>query len=364
MNRLAALLVLGLSTATLASAGTTGRLTGTVQQAEGQPLPGATVTISSPTEIGGARVEVTDAAGNFQFPSLSPGNYSVRIELSGFVAQERNEVQVRLDRTTELNVAMPLASFTDELTVLSETPMVDPTQVSIGQSYAPELLQGVAVTSSRRDYRSVLDMAAGVQTPVGFTGYSVVHGSSIYENAYLIDGMNTTDPVDGGWSSDLPFDAIQEISMQTGGFEAEYGSAIGGVFNVVTKSGGNDFAGTFDVRYYSDSFFQNGDHFDRDLNPTEFLNPALTLGGPILQDRLWFFAAYEATLSQKTPSLSPTTEKQTAATYLAKLTWQATPRWRLTGNFYMKREPPGYTRTNKLVPPAALYRSTHPSPHR
>lgn len=180
MKAPAALLALALSLPSLAIAGTTGRLTGTVRDAQGQFLPGASVTVSSPTEIGGANILLTDAGGTFQYPALSPGYYTVRIELSGFTAQERNEVQVRLDRTTELNVDMPLATFAEELTVLSETPMVDPTQVSIGQSYAPEFLQGVAVTSSRRDYRSVLDMTAGVQTPVGFTGYSVVHGSSIW----------------------------------------------------------------------------------------------------------------------------------------------------------------------------------------
>ena len=113
MKRIALLLVLGLAVASLAVAGTTGRLTGTVRDDQGQPLPGVTVTISSPSEIGGAKVEVTDVDGNFAFPALTPGFYAVKIELSGFVTQERNEVQVRLDRTTELNVEMPIGKFAE-----------------------------------------------------------------------------------------------------------------------------------------------------------------------------------------------------------------------------------------------------------
>ena len=357
MKQVAAVFVLGLFVATLGVAGTTGRLTGTVREGEGQPLPGATVTVSSPTEIGGVKILVTDAEGDFQFPVLSPGYYTVRFELSGFVAQERNEVQVRLDRTTQLNVEMPLASFAEEMTVLDETPMVDPAQVSAAQTFKSEFLEGAALTSDRRDYRSVLNMAAGVSTPLGFAGDSLVYGSSIYENAYLIDGMNTTDPAAGDWGSDLPFDAIQEISLQTGGFEPEYGSAIGGVVNVVTKSGGNEFSGSFDARYYSSSFYQNGDHFNRDTNKVEFLNPAATLGGPIVHDRLWFFAAYEYTDSQSTPVLSPTTSQQKAATYLGKLTWQAAPRWRLTGKWYADPQNIDNSNASEFVAPEATYGS-------
>ncbi len=326
MKRLAGALVLSLAVTSLAVAGTAGRLIGTVRDEAGQPLPGATVTISSPTEIGGANMEVTGANGEFRFPSLSPGYFTVKIELLGFVPQERNEVHVRLDRATELNVTMPLGRFAEEVTVAAETPMVDPTQVSTSQNFTPEFLKGVAVTSDRRDYLTVVGMAGGVD------GTRVL-GATVGENAYLIDGLNTTDPLDSTWGTEIAFDAIQEISFQTGGFEAEYGNAIGGVVNVVTKSGGNAFSGSVDTRYYSTAFFQNGEHFDRNADPVKFLHPAVTLGGPILRDRLWFFAAYEYTDSRSTPDLSPTTAKEKASTYLGKLTWQAAPSWRLTGKY-------------------------------
>ena len=330
MKRIAVLLVLSLAVASLAVAGTTGRLIGTVRDDQGQALPGATVTVASPTEIGGAKVEVTDVDGNFAFPALSPGYYAVKIELSGFVTQERNEVQVRLDRTTDLNVQMPLGKFAEEVTVVAETPVVDPTQVSTSQNYTPEFLKGVAVTSGRRSYQSVLSMAPGV---VGGGGNPNVYGSADNENVFLIDGLNTTDPVTSTFGTNFTFDAIQEISFQTGGFEAEFGNATGGVVNVVTKSGGNDFSGSLDIRYRETSFYQDGEHFNKDDNPVKFFNPGATLGGPILRDKLWFFAAYEYNDSQQTPNNSPTTFKFLSDYYLGKLTWQATPSWRMSAKW-------------------------------
>ena len=349
MKRIALLLVLGLAVASLAVAGTTGRLTGTVRDDQGQPLPGVTVTISSPSEIGGAKVEVTDVDGNFAFPALTPGFYAVKIELSGFVTQERNEVQVRLDRTTELNVEMPIGKFAEEVTVVAETPVVDPTQVSTSQTFTPDFLKGVAVVSSRRSYQSVLNMAPGV---VGQDN-PMVFGSSDGENAYLIDGLNTTDPVTATFGTNFTFDAIQEISFQTGGFEAEYGQAIGGVVNVVTKSGGNDFSGSLDIRYQDTSFYENGDHFDRDENEMKFLNPGATLGGPIVRDKLWFFAAYEFTDSQQTPNEAPLTYKFKSNYYLGKLTWQAGPSWRVTGKYSADPADIDNANADRLVAPEA-----------
>ena len=325
MKRFAIALVLALVAASVAVAGTTGKLSGIVSDEQGQPIPGATVSASSPVQIGGTQLAVTDVDGSFNFPALSPGMYSVKIELIGFVAQERTEVQVRLDRTTELRVTMPVSKFGEEVTVVAETPVVDPTQVSNSQTFTNDYLKFAAVGTSRRSYQSVLSMAPGV---VGGSNPNV-YGSTLGENAFYIDGHDTTDPVTATFGTNFNFDAIQEISLQTGGFEAEYGRATGGVVNVVTKSGGNDFSGTFDIRYRETSFYENGDHFDRDANAVKYMNPAFTLGGPIMRDKLWFFAAYQYTDSQSTPADAPETRKFLGNYYLGKATWQINPSWNL-----------------------------------
>jgi hypothetical protein len=131
----------------------------------------------------------------------------------------------------------------------------------------------------------------------------------------------------------MNFDAIGEIQFQTGGFEAEYGRATGGILNLVTKSGGNRFSGTFDARYRDASFQESGDHFDTSEFDTSYQQYSVTLGGPIIRDKIWFFAAYEWISDQFTPIGSPTTKDETRQNYLAKITWQIDPNWRLTGRY-------------------------------
>jgi hypothetical protein len=252
----------------------------------------------------------------------------VKAEISGFVTQERSEVQVRLDRTTELDVQMPLSKFGEEVTVVAETPVVDPTQVSTSQTFTTDYLKYAAVGSANRGYQDILTQAAGVADADG-DGNVNVYGSTDGENAYFVDGLDTTDPVTATFGTNFNFDAIQEISFQTGGFEAEYGRATGGVVNLVTKSGGNTFSGTFDFRYRESDMYENGDHFDRDLNPVKYVDPSATLGGPIIRDKLWFFLSYEDIDSQQTPYGAPATFAYKGQNYIGKATWQATPNWRL-----------------------------------
>ncbi len=308
-------------------AGTTGNLSGTVVDDQNQPLPGVTITIQSPALIGGARMAVTDANGGFSFAAIAPGMYTVKAELAGFVTQERSEVQVRLDRTTELNIQMPMSKFGEEITVVAETPVVDPSQVSTAQNFTADYLKYAAIGSANRSYQNVLTQAAGV---VG-GGNPNVFGSTMGENAYYVDGLDTTDPVTATFGTNFNFDAIQEISLQTGGFEAEYGRATGGVVNLITKSGGNTFSGTFDIRYRTDSFYSSGDYFDAEEQEVKFVDPSATLGGPILRDKVWFFASYEDITSDLTPYLSPTTRSYQGQNYIGKVTWQVNPNWRVVG---------------------------------
>jgi len=309
-------------------AGTSGTLKGHVSDTNGAGLVGATVTISSPNQLGGDKAQNTDADGDFHFPAIDPGFYVVRVELDGFATQERTEVQVRLDRTTDIQFELPLGEFEEQVIVTGEVGVIDPEQVSISQTFTEEYLQKSSIGSGSRSYQNVLFQTAGVSSSDAGQGNPHVMGSTYAENAWNVDGINTTDPVTATFSGNYSFDVIQEISFQTNGFEAEYGKATGGVINVITKSGGNDFSGSLDVRYYDESFFQNGDHFDKDASPQKNLDPSLTFGGPILQDNLWFFTAYNPSESDATAPGSPTTRTFNADQWLAKLSWQINSQWR------------------------------------
>lgn len=314
-----------------AGAQVTGKLIGRVTDADGAPLPGATVTIASPALLGGPRVEQSDADGRYEFPRLAPGVYSIKVELDAFVPQERTEVEVRLDRTTEVRVELPLGSFGEEVVVTAVTPVVDPQQISTSVNFDEVYLEQAAVGTANRSYQNILFQAPGVATATGGGSNPAVFGSTYQENAFYIDGSNTTDPVTMTFGTNFNFDAIKEISLLTGGFEAEYGNATGGVVNVITKSGGNDFSGTLDVRYDDESFRESGEFFDPSQQKVKNIDPAATLGGPILRDRLWFFTSYERPETDFQATGSPTVRNFTGDYYLGKLSFQATPSWQVVG---------------------------------
>jgi hypothetical protein len=314
---------------------TTGRLVGTVVDEEGGALPGVTVTIASPALIGGARTVVTDDQGEFNFVGIAPGEYTVKAERTGWIPQERARVKVSLGHAVSLTLAMPMGTFSGEINVIDETPVIDPTQVNTGQVFDRSYMQNSAIGSVNRNYLTVVNQSAGVAGGGAWAGVPQpsVFGSTIGENAYFIDGVDTTDPTMATATVALNFDAIGEIQFQTGGFEAEYGRATGGILNLVTRSGGNQFSGTLDARYRDASFQESGDHYDTTDLDTSFQQYSATLGGPILRDRMWFFAAYEWTDDKFTPNGSPTTRDDTAQNYLAKITWQIDPGWRLTAKY-------------------------------
>ena len=250
----------------------------------------------------------------------------------GGLLQERAEVKVWLGGATALTIVMPQGRFTEEITVVSETPVIDPVQSNLEQVFDRDYLDRAAIGSSGRSYVSVLFQAAGAD-PVGNSANPSVFGSTTGENAYYIDGVDTTDPATSTFGVGLDFDAIQEIQIQTAGYEAEYGRAIGGMVNLVTRSGGNQFSGTLDARYRDDAFYESGDHFDSSELDNEYTAPGITLGGPIVRDRLWFFAAYEHRRITDTPVGSPTTRKAAFELPLAKLSWQIDPSWRLVAKY-------------------------------
>ncbi len=323
MRRLGVLLcvlaLLGAST-TFAQV-TTGTLKGQVADNEGKPLPGVTVTITSDALIGGSQVAVTDENGKFVFRLLPPGQYHIRTDLAGFTTAEL-DAKINLGRTTEAKIQMVLSQFADEIKVTAQAPVIDTSQVDTGQVFDQQYLQNAAIGIGGRDYLSIIGQAAGVAG----TGNVSVYGSTGSENNYLVDGLTTTDPVTATFGTNFNYDAIQEVNFITGGFEAEYGQATGGIVNLVTKSGGNEFSGTLDVRYRDENFNESGDHYDPDEHISSITDISGTLGGPIIRDKLWFFVSAEYVDSQRTPQpvlVDAQTREYEGWNYIGKLTWQA-----------------------------------------
>jgi hypothetical protein len=287
-SRLAAALLAVLALLPIcAFAATTGSIAGTVTDGTGAALPGVTVTAEGP-QLQGRRTTVSDARGAYTLSLLPPGTYRVELALGGFDTVAKSNVRVALDTTTPLDATMAIGATSEAITVTAEAVVVDPTQTAVQQNFGPRHLAYATIGTAGRSYQSVVQQAPGV---AGGANPQVM-GANLGQNNYMLDGVNTTDPVTHTFGSNLPFDAIQEVSVQMLGKDAEYGRAIGGVVNVVTKSGGNTFSGSLDARFTNDSLSETNDFYSDDRVYQE-TQPSATLGGPIVRDRLWFFGTLE-----------------------------------------------------------------------
>lgn len=298
------LAVLGL-TANVAYSQTTGDIEGTISDTNGASLPGAAVEIKS-TALQGTRTAVTDVAGRFRFPAVAPGTYTVTAALSGFGKVERTNVRVSLGSTATVLITMTV-SVQEAIVVTGEAPAVDVTSTTTGTTYTARVISQLPVG---RNYADIVRSQPGVQTDTGeVQGRSLalsIYGSTSAENLYLIDGVNTTNVIKGFQGKAINNEFVEEVEVKTGGYQAEFGRNTGGVINVITKSGGNEFHGDA-FGYYdntgmkaqprvdaSPAYSQSGDvqgqpYYSKN-NRTEF---GLGFGGFFVKDRLWFYGAYD-----------------------------------------------------------------------
>jgi len=312
-----ALCLVALVVSGVALAATTSRLTGEVFDSDGRAMPGVTVQITSEKLIGGPQIAIADESGRFVFNLLPVGVYTVDASLVGFKPAS-GEVQVTLGREAEIVFHMVPEQFGGEIEVSAQVPVVDTAQVNSSVTFDENYLQKAAVGANNRDYLAMIGQAAGVAG----SGNASVFGGTSGDNSYLIDGLNTTDPVTGTFGTNFNYDAIQEMNFQTGGFEAEFGQATGGIVNLVTKSGGNDFSGSLDIRYRNQDMTQSGDHYDPSTQDSLYQSISATLGGPIVRDKLWFFASYEKVDTARQDQDAQFSRDYDGQNYIGKVTWQ------------------------------------------
>lgn len=292
----------------LAIAQTTGEIRGTVVDARGGGLPGATVEVSSPS-LQGSRSTVTGAGGSFQLPALPPGSYRVVVSLAGFGKVEQ-QTQVRLDATASVAVTLQVAA-TEQIVVTGEAPVVDVSTTTGGSNYGAGVIDRLPVG---RNYTDIVKSNPGVSQDradrQGRSAALTVYGSTSAENSFIIDGVDTTNVIRGLQGKAVNNEFIEEVEVKTDSYRAEYGNATGGIVNVITKSGGNDFRGSVFARYNSAGLRSNevftahdSDTFTGTLTPgEEKWDYGANLGGFFIKDRLWFFGAYNRVTDNQTIS--------------------------------------------------------------
>ncbi len=225
------------------AAQTTGSIAGRVGDSSGAALPGVTVEATSPA-LQGMRTGISDATGLYRLPLLPPGSYTVQFTLTGFAPKKDASVPVSLGKETTVDALLSPA-MTESITVGSFAPPIDTTSNTLGTNLNATQIETLP---TQRDYASVAQVTPGVSTDAiqsddKQTPTISVYGSSGSENAFYIDGVNTTNMEYGTQGKQLNFEFIDAFEMKTGGYEAEYGRSTGGIINVITKSGSNELHG-------------------------------------------------------------------------------------------------------------------------
>ena len=276
-----------------ALAQTTGSIAGRVDDSSGGSLPGVTVEAKSPS-LQGSRVAETNLRGEYRLALLPPGLYTVSYKLEGFAPMTRRDVVVSLGKETTLDGALKPAT-SGEITVTAEAPVLDTSSTTVGTNFGARAIETLP---TGRNYSSVVQVAPGVSSDAnpGNPDQNTisVYGSSGAENSYFIDGMNTTNLEYGFQGKELNFEFIREVNVKTGGYEAEFGRSTGGIINVITKSGGNQFSGDVFGYYDKDSLQANAKAVVANT-PTGFRrnDAGVDVGGYVVKDKLWFFGAYD-----------------------------------------------------------------------
>ncbi|HZI16393.1 MAG TPA: TonB-dependent receptor [Myxococcus sp.] len=274
-------------------------ITGTITSADDKkPLADAVVTATSP-RLQGEQVVVSDASGLYRIPQLPSGVYTLRVERQGYEPFVRSDITLRLDRTVRVNIQL-LPSSLGETMEISAAPTLDVGSSTAGMSVDAEFLRNVAVIrpgskgSAARSFESLAELAPGATED----RYGVsVSGSSSPESQYVVDGLSVNDPSVGTLGTPLSVEFVQEVNVITGGYMPEYGRSTGGVLNVVTKSGSNEFHGSVFGNFAPGALQKSGTEIRQQGSvisakgtPWNLGDFGFDLGGPILKDKLWFYA--------------------------------------------------------------------------
>jgi hypothetical protein len=261
----------------------TGNINGTVSAADGTSLPGVSVTLTSPALIIEKMVAVTNENGRYRFNALAPGEYELVFDLDGMTTIQRKGIRVSIGKTLTLDVQMELKSLQETIVVEGQAPTIDRQSTTRSANLDTSFLNSIPAA---RNLATVFNMTPGV------TG-DTAHGSSVRDNSYNLDGVNLTDPVVGTQNVFFGMDIAEEISVQSGGLSAEYGSTRGAVINVVTKSGGNSFSGNLRSFFNHEALMGDntkGTVLEGKTSGSKYeFEPGFSLGGPIIKDKIWFF---------------------------------------------------------------------------
>src|SRR5438270_1195112 len=285
-------------------------LSGTINDPSGAVVPNAQVSARN-TATGVTRVATTDPAGFYSIPNLLPGNYEVSVTAPGFSTAVQSNIELAVGAQQQLNIAMKIGETTQKVQVTEAAPAVQLTSSTLSGEVQAQTVRELPLNG--RDWTQLATLQPGVdkiETQMSYSDssrgnrgfgseYTISGGRTTYNN-YRIDGISVVDYANAAPGDVLGVvlgvDAIQEFSVLTGGFSAEYGRAAGGVVNAVSKSGTNNFHGDA-YEFLRNSALDANDFFTVGAGnpkpPFKRNQFGGSLGGPIIKDKTFFFADYE-----------------------------------------------------------------------
>jgi len=279
-------------------------MTGTViDTATKRPVADVVVTVTSPA-LQGEQTVVTDKAGSYRIPNLPPGVYTLRLEGDAYKPYSRGGITMRVNSTIRVNAELlPEGLKAEEVVVVGKAPTVDVGSASTGVTLNQDFVSRIALNppsgkgAASRSFESLAAVAPGATGDL--YGVSIA-GTTSPENAFVIDGVSVNDPAFGILGTPLSVEFVKELAVITGGYLPEYGKATGGIFDVVTKTGSNEFHGSVWFNITPGSI-EGPRSLIKSAASTINMNPKLgslrdfgaEIGGPIIKDKLWFYAGLQ-----------------------------------------------------------------------
>ena len=307
----------------------TGHLQGRVLTFQGTAVASVRVTASSP-DLQRPRQVATDERGYFRIRGLPVGTYRLQLVLVGYRPVVLDSVVVRLGQTSsvgDIRIGQQPPELA-EIVVRAQGTLIDPTTSASSTNLTAEQ---IADLPTDRNFRSILTVAPQSDRSFLPGDEANIAGGTGPENTYFLDGVNITEPQFGATSADLPYNFVRELQIKTGGYEAEFGRATGGIIDVITHSGGNRVGGQVFGFFTGDGLTAEPRFALAGAKQSAFSEYDVggSLGGPVRRDRMWYFLAYNPSfrrerVEERGPALPD--ERTTQHLVAAKLTWQPDPR--------------------------------------
>jgi outer membrane receptor protein involved in Fe transport len=334
---------------------TTGGISGTIRDASGSVLPGVAVAVSGPNVVGD-QTTTTNEHGFYRILTLPPGEYQVVFTMAGFKTTTHRGVRVGLGANVEQNASLEISQVQESVDVTAEATVVDTTSSEVGSNYDREWVENAPLR--RFSFFDLVAAAPGAMQGGDGSMRTMMYGSGYDENAFQVDGVDITDNYFNEALAEPNTDAIEEVEILALGAPAEYGNMTGAVYNIVTRQGTNAFHGDLGFYYQSDGLTSNN---TKDLtNPDGTFTDACSddlrcpwtreryrdfsaqIGGPIIKDKLWFFASYgyqrdsywDIGVDPAGPESAFTLKQNPTDRYLGKLSWQISTNHKLVGTFH------------------------------